>query len=283
MLPNLKPEKSASMRPPPLPAASPPTPAPRAGVLDRVKATITIQQMRAIDRARRLWGRVKRRPVISLVVVAAVALAAAAAVGVATDSLPNMDIELFSPATVKDAGANARANPRDAAAQRDFGHALWESRKRHAAVARYARALAIDRDVADDRMIANLVASFGGRDQGKAEALISKNKLTGAERGLEALVSSKRRRVRWGAVHTLDKLDKGSRANWENAYVIDLGAPECDVRRAAVAKLGDIGSRRALKALESARADDEETGGWFRGRCLGDRLDDAEQKIRARR
>ena len=34
-----------------------------------------------------------------------------------------------------------------------------------------------------------------------------------------------------------------------------------------------------MTALRAQRADDEKTGGWFTPRCLGDRLDDAEQKI----
>lgn len=283
-------KKSDRAQPPPLPATQLPTPVPRAGLLSRAKAFFTIQQMRAIGRVRRTWAAMKRRPVLSVALALVLGLGSAAAVGYATDSLPDMDdvmpdldIDLFPPATMKDAAANARANPRDASAQREYGHALWNAKKRHAAVARYARALTIDKGVADDRMVANLVASFGGRDQKKAQALIWRNKLTGAESGLEALVSSRNRRVRWGAVHTLDKLDRGSRANWEKAYMLDLGASDCEVRRAAVARLGEIGTSRALRALASARADDEKTDGWFSGRCLGDRLDDAERKIRSRR
>ncbi len=283
MLPNPKPEKSAPVRPPAPPPLPGDPPAHKAGVLDRLKASITIVEMRAIYRARRLWALVKRRPIVSGISVAVIALAAAAAVAVATDSLPDVELDLLSPATVTDARANARSHPNDPAAQRDFGHALWASKRRHAAVARYARALAIDPGVADDEMIANLVASFGGGDQRKAEALIWKSKLTGAERGLEQLVSSKRHGVRWGAVRTLDKLDKSSRANWEKAYVLDLEESECEVRRAAVEKLGAIGTRRALPALKSARENDEKADGWFSKPCLGGRLDDAEQKILSRR
>ncbi len=277
-------------RPPPIPATLAPTPPPRAGLLARARAFVTIQQMRAMGRVRRFWAAVKRHPVVSGLAVVVIALGAAAAVGVATHSLPDIDdlvpeidVELFPRGTLKEARANARAHPRDAAAQRDLGHALWDAGKRHAAVSKYARALTIDRGVADDRVIANLVASFGSRDQRQVEALIWRNKLEGAERGLEALVSSKRRTARWGAVHTLDKLGKGSHANWEKAYVLDLDVRECDVRRTAVEKLGEMGTRRALPALKKARAEDEETGGWFSGRCLGGRLDDAEQKILARR
>ncbi len=287
MLPVKKSDRAA---PPPLPATFAPTPVPRPGLLARAKALVTIQQMRAMGRARRFWAAVKRRPLVSGLAVVAVALAAAAAFGVATDSLPDLDdimpdidVELFPRASLKDARKNARAHPRDAAAQRDLGHALWGAGKHHAAVTRYARALTIDRTATDDQMIAHLVASFGSRDQRQAEALIWRNELRGAEQGLEGLISSRRHTARWGAVHTLDKLGKGSRANWEKAYVLDLDAGDCDIRRTAVEKLGEMGSRRVLPALRKAGAEDEETGGWFSRRCLGGRVEEAEQKILSRR
>ncbi len=84
-------------------------------------------------------------------------------------------------------------------------------------------------------------------------------------------------------MQTLDRLRKGTRANWETAYILDLDSPKCDVRRRAVDKLGDIGTQRAVKALRAARADDEKTGGWFSSRCLGARLETAENQILARR
>ena len=89
--------------------------------------------------------------------------------------------------------------------------------------------------------------------------------------------------MQWGAVRTLDRLDRGSKGYWETAYIADLDSPNCDVRRTAVDKLGAIGTRRAVAALREAKAEDERTGGWFKSRCLGDRPDDAEQKILARR
>jgi hypothetical protein len=215
--------------------------------------------------------------VVGTVVVLAVGLG----VAYSLDALP--DIALFGPRTVADARASARAHPNDADAQRDLGHALWSSRRRHAAIAAYGRALSLNPGTADDKMTTNLVAAFGSKDQREAEALIWKNKIVGAEKGLEGLVRSKRPAVRWGAVHTLDKLGKGSRSNWETGYILDLESSDCDVRRHAVDKLGAIGTHRAVSALRAAKVQDEKTGGWFRSRCLGDRLDDAEHKILARR
>ncbi len=287
--PMTKPDTSRSAnRPPPLPPGAARTPAAtKSGAAARAKAFVTIQRLRTIDRVRRTWGWFRNRPWLSAGMVAAAALAVGGWVYVEKEGMPELpdlpDVEIFAPKTVAEARAAVRAHPGDAAAHRALGHALWEKRKRHAALLSYARALGIDKGAADGDVVQNLVASFGSRDQELAEGLIWKNKLVGAEPGLEHLVKSPRRKVRWGAVHTLDKLEKGTRANWETAYILDLDASDCDVRRNAVEKLGGIGTKRAVAALRSARQDDEKTGGWFKSRCLGDRLDDAEQKILARR
>ncbi len=272
--------QSDPMRPPPLRPQTPQTPA-RVRPLDHAKAFVTIKGLRLAGAARQLGAWVRRRPVTAGVVGTVVVLAVGLGVAYSLDALP--DIALFGPRTVADARASARAHPNDADAQRDLGHALWSSRKRHAAIAASGRALSLNQGVADEKMTTNLVASFGTRDQREAEALIWKNKIVGAERGLEGLVRSKRPAVRWGAVHTLDKLGKGNRSNWETAYILDLEYGDCDVRRHAVDKLGTIGTHRAVSALRAAKAQDEKTGGWFRSKCLGDRLDDAEHKILARR
>jgi HEAT repeat protein len=281
-----KPDTSKSGRPPPLPARTPP--ATKGGAAARARAFLTIQRLRMIDRFRRTWGWFRNRPWLTAGVAAVVAAAIAGYVYVDREGIPELslslpDVEIFAPRTVKEARQAVREHPGDAGAHRALGHVLWEKRKRHAALLSYTRALGIDTGVADADMVRNLVASFGTSDQDLAEALIWKNKLVGAEDGLERLVKSPRRKVRWGAVHTLDKLEKGTRGNWETAYILDLDASDCDVRRNAVEKLGAIGTKRAVAALRSARDDDEKTGGWFKSRCLGDRLDDAEQKILARR
>ncbi len=280
----LKPEKKldpptpSGNRPPPLPGARV---AAKSRATDRVKAFLAIRRMRLADRVRRLRGWARRRPALAAVAGVAILAAASAGAYVAVEGLP--DLELFSPPTVANARANASSHPNDATARRDLGHAQWDAKRRRAAIASYARALALDREVADDRMAQNLAAAFGTRDQRRAEPLIWKYGLVGAQPRLEALVRSKRHAVRWGAVHTLDRLGKGTRGNWETAYILDLDSPQCELRRTAVEKLGAIGTRRAITALRGAREDDEKTGGWFRSRCLGERLDTAEKQILARR
>jgi hypothetical protein len=277
--PTKKPDTSKTDlgRPPPLPSAPARTPAlPKPGPFARLRAFLAIRRMRSS-------GWLRRRPVLAAVLGALVVLAAAGGAYVAKEGLPELDVEILAPRSVSDARAAVREHPADPGAHRALGHALWARSKRHAAVLSYGRALGLDASAADEELVTNLVASFGGKDQDLAETLIWKNKLVGAQSGLEALVKSPRRKVRWGAVHTLDKLEKGTRANWETAYILDLDSPDCDVRRNAVEKLGAIGTKRAVTALRAERDDDEKTGGWFRSRCLGDRLDDAEQKILARR
>ncbi len=284
----MKPDTSKNVhRPPPLPPGAARTPpATKAGAFARLRAFLTIQRLRTIDRLRRTFGWFRNRPWLTAALVGVVAAGIGGYVYVDREGMPELslpDVEIFAPKTVKEARAAVREHPGDAGAHRALGHVLWEKRKRHAALLSYARALGIDKGAADADMIQNLVASFGTRDQDLAEALIWKNKLVGAADGLDKLVKSPRRKVRWGAVHTLDKLEKGTRGNWETAYILDLDASDCDVRRNAVEKLGAIGTKRAVTALRAARADDEKTGGWFKSRCLGDRLEDAEQKILARR
>ncbi len=260
--------KSGPVRPPPLPAAK------RPGLLARLKAFLVIRQIRVSA-----WAH--RRPAVAIASAILVVAAAGGAAWVAVEGVP--DLPFLQPATLGEARQAARERPNDASVQRDLGHKLWDARRRHKAMAAYARALALDRSVADDRMISNLVAAFGTSEQREAEALLWQNERVAAAKPLEPLVHSKRHAVRWGAVHTLDRLHKGTRANWETAYILDLDARECELRRQAVDTLGALGPKRALAALRAATQDDETPGGWFRPRCLGDRLDSAEQRILARR
>lgn len=257
-------------RPPPLP---PQRPAP-GGPLSRLRAEIAIRWMHFT-----FW--IRRRPVVAAVIGFAAVLLVAAGVYVATEGLP--DFGPFATDTITNASASVRANPNDASARRDLGHAQWAARRHRRALRTYAKALSMDSSVADDRMVANLVAALGTSERSSAQSLIAKHKLVGAEPGLEKLTSSGHHSVRWAAARTLDKLGKGTKHGWETVLLLDLKSSECDVRREAVERLGVIGTRRVLPALRSAGETDEKTGGWFRSRCLGDRVKDAEEKIQSRK
>lgn len=223
----------------------------------------------------------RRRPRVTAGILVALAVAAGGATWLAVQGLP--DWTPFSPRTLAEHVEHARANPRDARAQRDLGHAQWAAGRPIRALASYERALALDAGAADAELVENAVASFGRKEQDRAAALIAKHKLAAAAKGLEPLTRSPRYAVRWGALRTLQKIGKDPRPLWVNAYVADLSSPDCDVRRRAMEKLATIGDRSALAAVRRAKAEDESTGGWFRGTCLGERDVAAEKAILARR
>ena len=231
--------------------------------------------------AARPWSAIRRHPALSAGILVAVLAAAAGGAWVAIEGLP--DWAPLAPKTFAEIARHAQENPRDAAAQRDLGHAQWDAGRRARALASYGRALALDAGAADDRLVEHAVASFGRAEQEKAEVLIGKYKLTDAAKGLEPFTKSPRHAVRWGALRTLQKLGKDARPLYVNVYAADLASSDCDVRRRAVERLGMLGDRSALAAIRKARAEDEKTGGWFRGTCLGDREEKAEKAILARR
>ncbi len=245
----------------------------------RFAAFTEITRLRARSRLADLAAWARRRPAIAAASGAAVVLAIVAG-AFALDAAPALPSA--RPSTLDEARQQVRARPEDAAAQVALAHSLWVAGKEGAALAAYDRALALRPEAADDRLAADLLAAFGTRRQGEAEALIVKHKVAAAEKGLVGLTRSPRAGVRWGAVHTLDRLGAGSRTYWETAYVQDLDSPRCEVRRRAVEKLGEIGTLGSVAALRSARSDDARTGKSPKGRCLGDRVAKAERRILGR-
>lgn len=223
----------------------------------------------------------RRRPKLTIAIAAAAVVVVAAGAWLAVEGLP--DWAPFAPKTFAEVARQAHRKPTDAAAQRELGHMQFAAGRRARALRSYDRALSIDTGVADERLVANAVATFGRREQPKAEALIAKHQLVAAAKGLEPLTRSSRYAVRWGAVKTLRKLGKDSRAVYVHAYVADLSSSDCDVRRHAMEKLARVGDRSALSAIRHAKAEDAKTGGWFRSTCLGDREEATEKAILARR
>lgn len=276
-----RPAAPPAQRPPPIPAQKARAQGGNGSPLAKLKAFVEIRRLRLADGARHVRTWVRGHKLAAGLAATGVVLAVAGGLAFAFDALPELD--LGSPQTLAEARAEATAHPKDAVAQRELGHALFGAKRRTAGVAAYRHALQLDAGVADGKMIDNLVASFGTKDQEAAEAVIWKNALVDAQPKLEPLVRSRSYGVRWGAVQTLDRLHKGTMGNWETAYILDLEASSCDVKRRAVAKLGNIGTQRAVKALRAAKAGDEKTDGWFSSPCLGDRLEDAEKQILARR
>ncbi len=177
----------------------------------------------------------------------------------------------------------AELEPRDADLQRHLGEARFAAGKRLLGVRAYDKALGLDAGVADDTLIADLVSCYGHREQGAAHTVIVKHELTDAAEPLSSLVRHKTWRVRTGAMATLEKLGKASRQDYLEVWLADLGSSDCDIRRYAIDKLGELGDRRALAAIRSAKKKDAEVS-WYESRCLGDdRVEEAEARILARR
>ncbi len=177
----------------------------------------------------------------------------------------------------------ARENPKDADAHVALGDGYFEAKQRANALKAYDRALQLDPSAATERMVANLIACYGTDEQSAAHAIITQYKLVSAEAGLRELTKSSRWKVRTGAMSTLEKLGKARRDDYLTVWTRDLSSPDCDVRRHAVEKLGELGDKRALAAIRAARKKDQDETPWYAFSCLGGRADDAEKKILATR
>ncbi len=229
---------------------------------------------------------VRRRP-RTAALVAAGALVAVAGAAVAVRGLPDWEIlegaRMVGKQGLKEAARQAREHPRDASAQKALGRAQFEAGHRRSGLRAYAGALSLDPRSADDVMAADLVSCYGRREQGEADALIARHKVVVAAKRLDPLASHRRHSVRWGAIRTLEKLGRATRSEYVRAWIADLDSPDCDVRRRAAEKLGEAGDRHALAKLRTARKHERDETPWYRSYCLGDRADEAERRILARR
>jgi tetratricopeptide (TPR) repeat protein len=186
---------------------------------------------------------------------------------------------------IADLKQDVREEPNNAKARLALAHAQFSEGKREAAIRSYDRALTFDKDLDDETMYDNLAACFGTKEQGEAASVIARHKLAKMHNRLSRLTNDKHYHTRWGAVHTLEKIGKASRSDFVHAWVADLDSSECDVRRRAVEELGTKGDRHTLPAIHTARKKDiaTKTGWLFKSTCLGDRAQEAEKKILARK
>jgi HEAT repeat protein len=234
------------------------------------------------------WSRTRARPRLFSGIAGGVVVAGCAVV-LALSGLPDpkaideaLDTLGMKP-TLPELVEMAQADPKDASIQLALGHAYFEAGQRVSALKAYDKALQLDETASDDRMVENLISCYGTREIGAAGAIITRYELVDGEDGLRALVSNESRRIRNGALDTLDGLKKARRDDFLTVYTLDLAAPDCDVRRGAVEKLGRLGDRRALDEIRAAKRKDEENTPWYAFSCLGDRPRDAEQRILAKR
>jgi len=184
---------------------------------------------------------------------------------------------------LRELARRTREQPRSASAWKGYGKGLFDAGKRRGGLRAYGRALALDPGSADGTMVEDLLACFGHGEQRRAEALIVRYRLARAADGLTKLARTKRHPVRWGALRTLEKLGKADKADYVQAWMLDLDSPDCDVRRRAADKLGESGDRHALAKLRAVKKKEDGETPWYRSACLGDRAEKAEKRILARR
>ena len=221
------------------------------------------------------WSRARARPRLFGGIAGGVVVAACALV-LALNGLP-------AKRTLPELVKLAQADPIDASMQVDLGHAYFEAGQRASALRAYDKALRLDGTAATDRMVENLLSCYGTNEMGAAGAIITRYKLVASEDALRALVSNARWRTRNGALNTLDGLGKAQRDDFLTVYTLDLASADCDVQRFAMEKLGRLGDERALGRIRAAQKKDEANTPWYAFSCLGDRPEDAERRILAKR
>ena len=235
------------------------------------------------------WSRVRGRPDM-LFGIAGGAVGLGCVVALALNGLPESTAidkamhELGMKHSLPELVALAQTDPDDASIQRALGHAYFEAGERVPALTAYDKALQLDRNAADERMLANLIACYdGSRQMGAAGAILTQYELVAADDGLRALVSSPKRRIRQRALDTLEGLKQAQRDDYLAVYTLDLSSTDCNVRRGALQKLVRLGDRRALDEIRAAKQTDQANTPWYAFSCLGDLPEDAEQSILARR
>jgi hypothetical protein len=162
---------------------------------------------------------------------------------------------------------------------RTLGHAEFAKGHAIAALKAYDRALSLDPMAADEQMRTNVVAAYYGKAQPAAQELVVRYKLVDLTPRLERLTDDGDSRVRWGAMSTLEKLGKTSKYDYRRALTADLESPQCEVRRKATERLGELGDEHAIQSLRIAKKKDHDSTPWYKASCLGSRPDKAEKQI----
>jgi hypothetical protein len=225
------------------------------------------------------FARVRRRPIKAALCLLTVG-AAVAAIVFYMRRTPNWVGS--SGSGIADLKQQAKQDPSSYERFRALGHAQFAAGRRAAAIKSYARALSLDEKAADETMLGNLAVAYGMNERAQADHLIARHHLLGMVPRLEQLANSHSHEVRWAAIGTLEKLGHASKVDYMHAYLVDLDASACEVRQHAVEKLGEIGAQRVDSALAAAKKRENETTPWYRSKCMGDRIDDAEKKIASR-
>ena len=233
--------------------------------------------MRAKELGRKAIAGVRRRPWVSgIVAFAAIVLVSglflhARIQRMFAGSAPTV-AELQKDATTSNSPEQWRA----------LGHAEFAKGHAIAALKAYDRALSLDRTAVDEQMRTNLAAAYYGKAQPAAHELVVRYKLVDMTPRLERLTDDHDAAVRWGAMSTLEKLGKTSKYDYRRALTADLDSPQCEVRRKAIERLGELGDQHAIPTLRLAKQKDHAATPWYKASCLGSRPDKAEKQILAK-
>ncbi len=233
--------------------------------------------VRGKELARRAVAGVRRRPWVSgIVALAAIVLVCGVLLHARIQRMfagaPPSVAELQKDATTGNSSEQWRA----------LGHAEFAKGHAIAALKAYDRALSIDATAVDEQMRADVVAAFYGKAQPAAQEFVVRHKLVDLTPRLERLTDDGDYRVRWGAMSTLEKLGKTSKYDYRRALTADLESPQCEVRRKATERLGELGDQHAIPSLRLAKKKDHDSTPWYKASCLGSRPDKAEKQILAK-
>lgn len=233
--------------------------------------------MRIKEVGRRAIGGVRKRPWVSGVVAFAVIALVA---GVFLRGKIQRMIAGSTPSVAelqKDAATNNSPEQ-----WRTLGHAEFAKGHAIAALKAYDRALSLDQTAVDEQMRTNVVAAYYGKAQPAAQDFVVRHKWVDVTPRLERLTDDGDYRVRWGAMSTLEKLGKTSKYDYRRALTANLDSPQCDVRRKATERLGELGDQHAIPSLRVAKKKDHDATPWYKASCLGSRPDKAEKQILAK-
>ncbi len=131
------------------------------------------------------------------------------------------------------------------------GHLAFANKRRETGIDAYRRALALAPPLADNpRLAENLVSALGWESQSARKVL--------EQYASPAMVDALAQRTaqpgywgRWHAVATLDAIGQSERVRRFDAALLDLQEGDnCDKRREAVKRLGQLNDRRALLVLK---------------------------------
>ena len=248
----------------------------------------------------------RRRQGPSLHVIAGLALAGAAVLGVLLalllrDPAPGRSSPRLDPTTIAGQAAALleRGKPGDAIkliegakkdtekdpdAQLQLGHAYQAQRKNGEAVAAYRRAIELEpRKMTDGDMRSALRAISSDTDVDAAmQALALRVKLDDGEARamIIQLAGGSDVTRRKPAAQVAEKLGLSHEVDWLASYLYDLEQRDvCAQRREAVAKLRALGDKRAIPALEQAQFRKGRVGKW-KGKNVNECLvDDAKAAI----